>query len=89
MTVISASDDAITYGLGGHISKESLPELEAAIRSGGAQHRVVLDLAEVTLLDQVTARYFGEKLRDGVVLVNCPSYIRHWISPHIAHEPEA
>lgn len=89
LTVISKNKGSITLGLGGHVNKESLPKLEAAIRAGCAGHHVVLDLSEVTLLDQATARYFGEKMREGVGLVNCPSYIQHWISPHIAHEPEA
>ena len=88
LTVLVQQSGAVTLGVGGNVSKAALPEIDRFIASERKQKRVVIDLSEVTLLDHAAARFYNEKLRLGVELVNCPCYIRHWISPQIAHEPE-
>jgi hypothetical protein len=34
----------------------------------------------VTLIDRRAARFFAEQLGRGVELVDCPNYLRHWIT---------
>jgi hypothetical protein len=41
---------------------------------------VALDLGEVTLLDRAAVRFLAGQLRRGVELMNCPVYLKHWIS---------
>ena len=88
MAILSEQSGAVTLGIAGSVCKEILPELDRFI-AAQQQRRVVLDLSEVTLLDQEAARFFGDKMSRGVELINCPRYIKHWISPQIAYESEA
>jgi NodT family efflux transporter outer membrane factor (OMF) lipoprotein len=46
---------------------------------------VALDLGEVTLTDRDAVRFFAGQVRRGIELMNCPVYIRHWISREAAH----
>ena len=77
-TILAAHADSITLGLSGHVSLQTLTEIERLV--AGAHKQVVLDLSEVTLLDRDAAVFFGEELSRGVELVNCPPYIKDWIS---------
>lgn len=89
MTVSSSASNSVTLAVSGKVNAGSLAEIGRMIETGQrSQKQVVLDLSEVTLLDRAAARFFGESLRQGVEVVNCPLYIRHWISPEITHEPE-
>jgi hypothetical protein len=40
---------------------------------------VVLDLAEVTLVDVETVRFLCGSEAKGIELRHCPSYVREWI----------
>lgn len=40
---------------------------------------VHLDMAEVTLLDRVSAEYLNSVARPFVVFENCPAYLHPWI----------
>jgi hypothetical protein len=41
--------------------------------------RILLDLAEVTLVDVEVVRFLSECEDGGIVLVHCPPYVREWI----------
>jgi hypothetical protein len=45
----------------------------------GQAERIVIDLEEVTLVDLDVVRFLGLCQAEGVELVNCAPYIRHWI----------
>lgn len=65
----------------GNVSADVLPEIYRLVDNGRrAQGRVSLDLSEVTLIDRMAARFFAEQLHRGVELVDCPNYLKHWIS---------
>jgi len=74
--VLSCHEDSITLGVAGHVSLAALAEIKRLI---DRRKQVVLDLSEVTLLDREAALFFGEELRRGVEVVNCPPYITDWI----------
>ena len=89
MTVSSSQSNSLTLAVAGKVNADSLAEIGRYIESGRRnRQQVVLDLSEVTLLDRAAARFFGETARQGVEVVNCPLYIKPWISPEITHEPE-
>ncbi len=89
MTVISSQDDCVTLGLAGPVNADSLHKIDRCIDEGKQSHgQVELDLSEVTLLDRAAARYFGESIQRGVRVVNCPLYIKPWISPRTTHDDE-
>src|SRR6202040_1670781 len=41
--------------------------------------RILLDLAEVTLVDVEVVRFLSDCEDGGIVLVHCPPYVREWI----------
>ena len=41
--------------------------------------RMLLDLAEVTLVDVEVIRFVSDCENGGIVLVHCPPYVREWI----------
>jgi hypothetical protein len=67
-----------TIRLIGRMKAEYLTELETQIRES-APH-VLLDLAELNLVDVQVVRFLGTCQAQGVTLANCSPYIRNWIA---------
>ena len=63
----------------GRIDSAQLPDLRDLVWSESA-HEVVLDLLEVTLVDSEVVRFLVQCETNGLRLVNCPAYIREWMS---------
>jgi anti-anti-sigma regulatory factor len=82
--IISAPHPAgqsITLLLNGKFSEDALPELEQSISEArDTNRRVLIDLSEVTLVDRKAVQYFSQQASQDVKLVNCPIYLRRWIS---------
>jgi|ERR1700723_480261 hypothetical protein len=74
---VSRERTALIY-LSGHLRSEDLHELKAELDRGGL--RVVLDLREVDLVDLDGIRFLNQCESEGVGIVNCPPYIREWMS---------
>ena len=89
VTVSSDSNGLLTLALAGNVRAESLAEIDQRIQES-EQHRtrVVLNLGDVALMDRDAVRYFARQLQRGIELVNCPAYLKHWISREIIHEPQ-
>jgi ABC-type transporter Mla MlaB component len=82
-SVMTSSNSAggLTLALIGRVSADVLPEIDRLVDDGRRrQGQVKLDLSEVTLIDRRAARFFAEQLGRGVELVDCPNYLRHWIT---------
>ncbi len=72
---------AVTLLLNGNFSEEALADLEELISEARvSQQKVYIDLSEVTLVDRKAVQYFSKQARRDVELVNCPIYLRRWIS---------
>ena len=63
----------------GRIDAAQLPDLQGLVWSESARH-VVLDLLEVTLVDSEVVRFLVQCETNGLRLMNCPAYIREWMS---------
>ena len=75
------ADWAITLLLNGKFCEDSLPKLEESIAQARVSYlKIYIDLSEVTLVDRKTVRYFARQAGKDVQLVNCPVYLRRWIS---------
>lgn len=80
ITEAHPAERSITLLLNGKFGEEAIPELEESILRARCSHeRIYLDLSEVTLVDRKTVEYFSQAGRD-VTLVNCPIYLRRWIT---------
>lgn len=62
----------------GWLRSEYLIELSAKIESSGRP--VVLEMAQVTLVDVEAVRFLGACETQGTELRHCPAYIREWIA---------
>jgi ABC-type transporter Mla MlaB component len=82
--IVSAEDPSepsVTLSLNGKLSEEAIPELEHSIVEARESHqRVYIDLSEVTLVDRKAVQYISRRAAADVKLVNCPIYLRRWIS---------
>jgi anti-anti-sigma regulatory factor len=64
----------------GRLEGEQMSELEDAIASEIAIQSMILDLADVRLVDQDAVRFLADCEARGAELQNCPAYIREWIA---------
>jgi hypothetical protein len=69
-----------TYTLSGRIDREDIAELEKLIRPEESGCRIVFDLRDVTLVDHDAIAFLNRCEGDLITLMNCPAYIREWIT---------
>jgi len=62
----------------GRLEGTQLTELDA-FESVAADHGLILDLADVRLVDQDAVRFLADWETRGAQVQNCPPYIREWI----------
>ena len=63
--------------LSGRVRSEDVDQLKEQIE--GNSNRVLLDLAEVKLVDRDVVLFLADCEAKGVQLGQCPPYIREWI----------
>jgi len=74
-------NQSVTLLLNGKFSEGAIQDLNESISSARcANQHVYIDLSEVTLVDRKAVQYFSEQASDDVKLVNCPIYLRRWIT---------
>jgi hypothetical protein len=62
------------------MNAENVSELEKLLRAEVSGRRIVLDLEDLTLVDQEVVSFVMNCEADGIQLKNCPAYIREWIT---------
>jgi anti-anti-sigma regulatory factor len=75
---IASDGDTATLRISGQIEEDHLVELHAEMRRH--RPRLVFDLTEATLVDRAVVRFLAAREGEGIELVNCPRYIREWIT---------
>jgi len=70
----------IVLKLIGRLEGDQLSDLEGAFESETAIQSLIVDLADVRLVDQDSVRFLADCEARGARLQNCPGYIREWIS---------
>ena len=79
LKIETSSDGRIAMlRLSGRIEEDHLDEIRAQVRQ--LRPRLVFDLAEATLVDRVVVRFLVAREGEGIALLNCPRYIREWIT---------
>jgi hypothetical protein len=76
----STTNGFVTFALIGRIEGESLAELKRVISEETPDHNLVLDLKDVTLVDQAAIRFLARCEAESIVLEYCPAYVRDWIA---------
>jgi anti-anti-sigma regulatory factor len=72
------------FVLSGRIESSSVPQLKAQI--DGNEKEVVLDLAQVRIVDRDAVRFLADCERKGIELRDCPPFVRAWI---VSEKPRA
>jgi acylglycerol lipase len=74
----AASGDATVFMISGEIADGHEADLRALLDAGAAR-KIVLDLAELTVVDRGGVLLLAGYEARGAVLANCPGYVRAWI----------
>ena len=69
----------VVLRISGRLDGENLAELKQLIQSEEVGRAIVLDLRDLTLVDQETVRFLEQCDSEGIELQNCAPYIREWI----------
>jgi hypothetical protein len=76
----SEEGGAATFALSGRIGENDVSQLMALLEGERQVPGVTLDLEEVRLVDRVAVGFLASCEARGIKLLNCPSYVREWIS---------
>ncbi len=74
------SNGQVVFTLSGEIREQQISELDALLRSEKEGRPIVLDLKDVTLAVREAISFLEGCETDGVTLLNCPAYVREWIT---------
>jgi anti-anti-sigma regulatory factor len=80
LRITRTANGEVVFKLSGRIETENIAELEALLSAETSGRRVLLDLSDLTLVDQNVVSFLSHCEADGIELRNCPSYIRAWIA---------
>jgi len=76
LKITRAANGEVVIKLSGRMDAENLAELETLMTSEADSRRVVLDLRDLTLVDQDAVSFLKRCEADNITLKNCPAYIR-------------
>ena len=75
----SVQPDANVFVLSGLLDTEHAARLQELLATAAAG-RIVLDLKDITLVDRAAVRFLARVESTGTEIVNCPEYVRSWIT---------
>ena len=74
-----SANGRVIFKLSGRIEAEDVKELRELLALEIAGQQLVLDLRDVTLVNQDAVEFLASCEADSITLENCPPYIREWI----------
>ena len=74
-----SGNGGVVFKLSGRIEAQDVGELQELLALEAAGQQLVLDLRDVTLVNQEAVQFLGSCEAEGIKLANCPLYIRAWI----------
>ena len=70
----------VVFTLSGQMDEEAIAEVETLINSEANGRRIVLDLKDLTLVNEDAISFLERCESNSITLENCPPYIREWIN---------
>jgi hypothetical protein len=70
---------AVTFALSGRIEEGDVPELRNLLDAEAQGAAITLDLEELRLVDRQMVKFLADCQARGIVLKNCPAYVRQWM----------
>ncbi len=80
LKIQKSADGQAVFTLSGRMNAENISELEALVRSEKNGRRIELDIKDLTLVNHEAVGFLDRCEADGIMLKNCPAYIREWIT---------
>jgi hypothetical protein len=80
LKITRATNGEVVFKLSGRMDAENVGELEKLLSAEVSGRRIVLDLGDLTLVDQDVVSFLGHCEAGGIEFKNCPAYIREWIT---------
>ena len=80
LKITRAANGEVVFKLSGRMGAENVGELETLFSAEASGRRIVLDLKDLTLVDQDVVSFLRRCEADSIQLKNCPAYIREWIT---------
>ena len=74
-----SANGRVVFTLSGRIEADDIEELREVLALETTEKQLVLDLRDVTLVNQDAITFLGSCEADSIKLENCPAYIREWI----------
>ena len=69
----------VLFTLSGRIETEGIRQLQELLAAETSGQQLVLDLMDVTLVNEDAVKFLGLCEADGIKLENCPLHVRKWI----------
>jgi anti-anti-sigma regulatory factor len=70
----------VVFTLSGQMDEEPIAELETLISSEAKGRRIILDLKDLTLVNDNAISFLERCEANSITLKSCPAYIREWIN---------
>jgi hypothetical protein len=80
LRITRAENGEVVIKLSGRMDAENLGELGTLVSEEAKGRHIVLDLKDLTLVDQDAVSFLKHCEEDNITLKNCPAYIREWIT---------
>jgi anti-anti-sigma regulatory factor len=80
LKITRAANREVVFKLSGRMDAENVAELQTLFTAEADSRRIVLDLRDLTLVDQGAVSFLKRCEADNITLKNCPAYIREWIT---------
>jgi anti-anti-sigma regulatory factor len=74
-----SANGRVVFTLSGRIEGEDVKELRQLLALETVGQQLVLDLRDVTLVNEAAVKFLAGCEADSIRLENCPVYIREWI----------
>jgi hypothetical protein len=75
----TATDGLVVFKLSGRIEEQHISELTELLAGEGEGSRIAFDLQEIRLVHREGVRFLAACEAPGMVLQNCPAFVREWI----------
>ncbi len=88
LKVERSTNGTVLFRLSGRIEKTDVEDLLCLLSLEGLDRLLTLDMSDVTYLDPTAIGFLAECEANGIVLRNCPIYLREWIDKEKEKNPQ-
>lgn len=69
----------VLFTLSGRIETEDIGQLQELLAAEASGQQLILDLRDVTLVNEDAVKFLRRCEADGIKLENCPLHVRRWV----------